>query len=264
MSVGSPLRPRATAERPRERDRLHRAGPGTRRARLAVRGERTRPAARVVVPVEAYEATAPGWDGPITAPLLWDGETGRIVNNESREIMEMLDTAFAHLGDPTRRRSIPSTCDPRSTTRRLDLRRGQQRRLQGRLRRESGRLRRRTWSSCSRRSHQLDERLGKRRYLLGDRPTVADWRLFTTLVRFDVVYVDHFKCNVRRIARLSEPRRLSARSLPDARRCRHRRLRRHQTPLLPDAAEAESVSRIIPTGPTVELDAPHERARLAS
>ena len=45
----------------------------------------------------------------------------------------------------------------------------------------------------------LEERLATRRYLLGDRLTEADWRLFTTLVRFDPVYVSHFKCNLRRI-----------------------------------------------------------------
>src|SRR5699024_2375641 len=46
----------------------------------------------------------------------------------------------------------------------------------------------------------LDERLGRQRYLVGDRITEADWRLFTTLVRFDAVYYGHFKCNRRRIA----------------------------------------------------------------
>jgi putative glutathione S-transferase len=46
----------------------------------------------------------------------------------------------------------------------------------------------------------LEERLGTRRFLIGDRLTEADWRLFTTLVRFDPVYVGHFKCNLRRIA----------------------------------------------------------------
>jgi putative glutathione S-transferase len=47
---------------------------------------------------------------------------------------------------------------------------------------------------------RLDERLGRQRYLVGDRITEADWRLFTTLVRFDVVYFGHFKCNLQRIA----------------------------------------------------------------
>ncbi|NKF34559.1 glutathione S-transferase family protein, partial [Pseudomonas sp. BGM005] len=47
---------------------------------------------------------------------------------------------------------------------------------------------------------RLDERLGKSRYLFDDRQTEVDWRLFTTLVRFDPVYVGHFKCNIRRIA----------------------------------------------------------------
>src|SRR3546814_11672296 len=55
------------------------------------------------------------------------------------------------------------------------------------------------WSSdvCS---SDLEERLAGNRYLFGDRQTEADWRLFTTLVRFDPVYIGHFKCNIRRIA----------------------------------------------------------------
>ena len=46
---------------------------------------------------------------------------------------------------------------------------------------------------------ELEQRLGRQRYLVGDVITEADWRLFTTLVRFDAVYVGHFKCNLRRI-----------------------------------------------------------------
>ena len=59
---------------------------------------------------------------------------------------------------------------------------------------------RRRSASCSPRSTTLEERLSRQRYLAGDRITEADWRLFTTLVRFDPVYVGHFKCNLRRIA----------------------------------------------------------------
>ena len=63
----------------------------------------------------------------------------------------------------------------------------------------------------------LEERLSRQRYLLGNRITEADWRLFVTLVRFDAAYYGQFKCNLRRLDRLSEPVELSARSLSGTR-----------------------------------------------
>ena len=151
---------------------------------------------------EAYEATAPGWDGPITAPLLWDSETGRIVNNESREIMEILDVAFAHLGDPTAHALYPEHLRPEID----EL-------LDAWIYAEVNNGVYKAGFAASQDAyyeplieglfaalHRLDERLAERRFLLGGQSTLADWRLFTTLVRFDLVYVNHFKCNVRRIA----------------------------------------------------------------
>ena len=78
----------------------------------------------------------------------------------------------------------------------------------------------------------LETRLAGQRFLFGERLTEADWRLFTTLIRFDPVYFGHFKCNLREIARLSGAEPLSARALPLAQGRRDGRLLPHQAPLL--------------------------------
>ena len=106
-------------------------------------------------------------------------------------------------------------------------------------------------------------RLATRRYLVGDEQTLADWRLFTTLLRFDPVYVGHFKCNLRRIADYPN---LSGylRDLYQTPGCRaDRRPRPDQAPLLPDARRASTPRGIVPAGPVIDLGASHGRAALA-
>jgi putative glutathione S-transferase len=104
----------------------------------------------------------------------------------------------------------------------------------------------------------LEERLSSRRYLCGARLTEADWRLFTTLVRFDAVYVGHFKCNLRRIA---DYRHLSG-YLRDL----------YQTPGVAETVNMQHIkghyyeshrtinpTGIVPKGPVVDLEEPHGR-----
>jgi putative glutathione S-transferase len=148
----------------------------------------------------AYELTDPSFDGRVTVPLLWDTHGSRAVNNESSEIIRMLNAEFDQwAGEPD-----------------LDL-------CPEPLREEIDRINERVYNEinngvyrCGFASTQpayeeafitlfealdwADDLLGERRYLLGDRITEADWRLFVTLIRFDAVYVGHFKCNQRRIA----------------------------------------------------------------
>ncbi len=148
---------------------------------------------------EAYRASDPSFDGRVTVPVLWDRERGRIVNNESSEVLRILNDAFrAHAKSD------------------LDL-------YPAELRDEIDALNERVYEHVNNGVYaagfateqeayeravrslfavldELDERLADRRYLVGERLTEADIRLFTTLVRFDAVYVGHFKCNVRRIA----------------------------------------------------------------
>ncbi|MCB1429014.1 MAG: glutathione S-transferase C-terminal domain-containing protein, partial [Nitratireductor sp.] len=108
---------------------------------------------------------------------------------------------------------------------------------------------------------ELEKRLSHQRYLAGDRITEADWRLFTTLVRFDPVYVGHFKCNLRRIAdypNLSNYLRELYQMPGIAATVNMRHIRNHYY------ASHDTINphRIVPGGPLLDLDAPHNRDRL--
>jgi putative glutathione S-transferase len=147
---------------------------------------------------EAYRATDPGYAGRFSVPVLWDTQTRRIVNNESGDILRMLDSGFGELADD---RVV--LCPPH-------------------LRAEIDALNERTYHGLNNAVYragfttrqdvyerevrgifalldELDERLATRRFLHGDEPVETDWRVFTTLVRFDAVYLIHFKCSLRRI-----------------------------------------------------------------
>ena len=106
----------------------------------------------------------------------------------------------------------------------------------------------------------LEERLSRQRYLTGARLTEADWRLFTTLVRFDAVYYSHFKCNLRRIADYPN----LSNYLRDL----------YQMPGIADTVEMDHIkrhyflsmtainpTRIVPLGPELNFSAPHDRRR---
>jgi len=104
----------------------------------------------------------------------------------------------------------------------------------------------------------LEERLGRQRYLVGDRPTEADWRLFTTLVRFDPVYHGHFKCNRRKLREYPNlwNYTLALYQVPGvAEMVRLDHIKTHyywsHTSLNP--------TRIVPLGPEIDYGAPHDR-----
>lgn len=148
---------------------------------------------------EAYTASEPHYTGKVTVPTLWDRKARRVVNNESSEIIRMLNSEFKGIaGDDT------DFYPPN-------------------LRAEIDRINERVYATVNNgvyrcgfaRSQQayeasydalfatldeLDARLGRQRYLVGNRITEADWRLFPTLARFDVAYFSLFKCNRQRIA----------------------------------------------------------------
>jgi putative glutathione S-transferase len=210
---------------------------------------------------EAYTATAPGYDAHVSVPVLWDTRTGRIVNNESADIIVMLNEAFDAFAVHPDVDLYPSA-----------------------LRGEIDELNRVVYETVNNGVYRagfaptqedydeavhplfatldhLDERLASRRYLVGDRHTLADWRLFTTLVRFDPVYAGHFKCNLRRIVDYAH--------LPAYLRDLY------QTPGVAETVDMDHIKRhyyathpsinpsgIVPAGPILDLDAPHGRETL--
>lgn len=147
---------------------------------------------------EAYVASDLEFDGRVTVPVLWDKQTKTIVNNESSDILRMLDAEFAAFAS-----EAPSLY--------LEEDREEIDALNERIYATVNNGVYRAGFASSQEAYEeavvplfeslawLDERLATRRYLLGDAPTEADWRLFTTLVRFDPVYHGHFKCNLRRL-----------------------------------------------------------------
>lgn len=148
---------------------------------------------------QVYTRADPRYSGRVTVPVLWDKRRGTVVNNESSEIIRMFNSAFDGVG------AKPGDYYPQA------------------LRGEIDQLNERIYGTVNNGVYKagfattqeayeeavgplfetldwLEERLDGRRFLTGDAVTEADWRLFTTLIRFDAVYVGHFKCNIRRIA----------------------------------------------------------------
>jgi len=147
---------------------------------------------------EVYQIAAPDYDGIVTVPVLWDKRRRTIVNNESSEIIRILNSAFDAWGHrdvdfyPSQlRNEIDSinafvyekvnngvySCGFATTQSAYDQ----------------------AFDSLFEAMDELEARLSRQSYLVGKRITEADWRLFTTLVRFDAVYYSHFKCNRQRL-----------------------------------------------------------------
>ena len=147
---------------------------------------------------EAYVASDPDFHGRVTVPALWDRETGRVVNNESPEILRMLNSEFDAWGDAS------LDLYPAALRDEIDV-------VNDVVYRTVNNGVYRAGFATTQEAYEeafdalfatlddLELRLSDRRYLMGDRFTEADWRLFTTLLRFDTVYALHFKCNLRRI-----------------------------------------------------------------
>ena len=147
---------------------------------------------------ELYVKTDPGYTGRVTVPLLWDKVSGRIVNNESAEIIRMLNSAFDGIG------ARPGDFYPAAQRPEIDA-------LNARIYAAVNNGVYRAGFARSQAAYneaviglftalaELETRLSRARYLCGPVITEADWRLFTTLIRFDCVYVGHFRCDLRRI-----------------------------------------------------------------
>ena len=147
---------------------------------------------------ENYLKADSNFDGLVTVPVLWDKKRQTIVNNESSEIIRMLNSAFDALTDvemdfypPALREEIDAINQPiydnvNNGVYRCGFARTQQAYDQA-------------YDRLFNTLDELEDRLSKQRYLVGDQITEADWRLFTTLVRFDAVYYNHFKTNKKRL-----------------------------------------------------------------
>ncbi|WP_289042299.1 glutathione S-transferase family protein [uncultured Aliiroseovarius sp.] len=145
---------------------------------------------------EVYLRADPNYSGRVTVPVLWDLEQDTIVSNESAEIIRMLNSAFdafaTKQGDYTPRDLLDEIDEINAFT--YDaINNGVYKAGfatdQGVYETEVRKL----FSALD----TLEEKLGQQRYLVGDQITEADWRLFTTLIRFDPVYHGHFKCNLK-------------------------------------------------------------------
>jgi putative glutathione S-transferase len=148
---------------------------------------------------EIYRAAAPTYSGRVTVPVLWDKQEGTIVSNESSEIIRMFNHAFDGVG------AAEGDYYPEDLRDEIDA-------LNARIYNAVNNGVYKAGFATTQAAYEeaigplfetldfLEARLADRRYLCGDRPTEADIRLLTTLLRFDIVYVGHFKCNIRRIA----------------------------------------------------------------
>ena len=211
---------------------------------------------------EVYTEADPKATGRVTVPVLWDTERRTIVSNESAEIIRMFDSAFDAITG-----NRESFCPER-------------------LREEIDAINARVYDTVNNGVYKagfattqtayeeavgalfetldwLEDRLSRQRYLAGGHVTEADWRLFTTLVRFDAVYVGHFKWNIRRIAAYPALqgylRELfqwpGVAGTTDLAQIKHHYYASH---------ESINPTRIVPVGPALTLDAPHGRERLAA
>jgi len=148
---------------------------------------------------ELYVVSRSGYTGRVTVPVLFDVKTRRIVNNESADIIRMFNSAFDALG------AAPGDYYPPDLRDEIDaLNASVYARVNNGVYRAGFAGEQAAYEEAAVALFDtldaLDARLAERRFLCGDRVTEADWRLFTTLVRFDPVYVGLFKCNLRRIA----------------------------------------------------------------
>jgi putative glutathione S-transferase len=147
---------------------------------------------------QLYQHTDPGFNGVVTVPVLYDKYKETIVNNESSEIIRMLNSAFDQWGNadvdfyPV---NLRGEIDAINTLVYHNVNNGVYR--TGFATRQAAYEK--AYQGLFDALDHLEERLSKQRYLVGDRITEADWRLFPTLVRFDPVYHGHFKCNRQRL-----------------------------------------------------------------
>ena len=204
---------------------------------------------------EVYLAADPAYTGRVTVPVLWDRQRNTIVSNESAEILRMLDSAFGDTGPDLYPVDLRAEIDA-INARVYD-------RVNNGVYKAGFATAQNAYAAAFAALFDeldaLEARLDCGRYLCGARLTEADIRLFTTLVRFDAVYVGHFKCNKRRIAdypNLSNYLR-DLYALPGvAPTVNLLHIKRHYYESHPTI----NPTRIVPVGPDLDFSAPNDRA----
>lgn len=209
---------------------------------------------------EIYTLADPEYTGRVTVPVLWDKKLNTIVSNESAEIIRMLNNAFDHLG------AKPGDNYPESKRIEIDE-------LNALIYDNINNGVYKAGFATTQEAYDeavtgvfnaldgLEQRLTRQRYLTGSEITEADWRLFTTLVRFDVVYVGHFKCNLKRI----QDYPMLANYLRDL----------FQQPGIAETVDIDYIkahyyqshtsinpTQIVPKGPELDFKRPHNRAQI--
>ncbi len=208
---------------------------------------------------QIYLLADPHYTGRVSVPVLWDKKRRTIVNNESSEIIRMLNTAFdaftnAHTDYYPA--ALRGEIDRINDIVYPNINNGVYRAGFATSQDAYEEAARGIFTAFD----QLEERLSRHRYLAGAQITEADWRLFTTLVRFDSVYFSHFKCNLRRVA-----------DYPNLWNCT-RDL--YQVPGVAETVSIDQIKRhyygsqrqvnptgIVPIGPIIDFAAPHDRGR---
>ena len=210
---------------------------------------------------EAYTASDPHYTGKVTVPTLWDKATGRVVNNESSEIIRMLNSEFKGIaGDDTDFYPAPlrAEVDRVNETVYKTVNNGVYRCGFAR----SQEAYEQAYDALFATLDELEARLARQRYLVGRQITEADWRLFPTLVRFDVAYFSLFKCNRQRIA--DYPNLLNyMRELYQVPGVAATVMPRHYVVNYWSIRKVNPTG-IIPKGTPVDYEQPHDRARLAA
>ena len=209
---------------------------------------------------DIYVKADPHYSGRVTVPVLWDKKTNTIVSNESAEIIRMFNSAFDAL--------TGSTTDfyPQDLRGEIDdLNALIYDTVNNGVYKAGFATAQDAYSESVLKLFEtldmLEDRLGKGRYLFGDRLTEADWRLFTTLVRFDPVYVGHFKCNIRRIADYPNLSGYLADLYQQpgvAGTCNLFHIKHHYY----ESHKTINPTGIVPVGPALDLDRPHGRDKL--
>ena len=211
---------------------------------------------------EIYVRADPKYSGRVTVPVLWDKAQNKLVSNESADIIRMFNTAFDGLTGSTLDlypSDLQSEIDPLNARIYDTVNNGVYKAGFATTQDAYAESVKAIFETLD----DLEARLSTRRYLLGDRVTEADWRLFTTLVRFDPVYVGHFKCNIRRIADYPNLQAYlkdlyqtpGVAGTVDLHHIKHHYYESHKT---------INPTGIVPEGPLLDLDRPHGRERLAA